>query len=163
MKKRNKKYKPREIKGNCIEWAIAGVHTFPIETQRDIMKEPLASFERLREGRASREDWNQICQALNVGEALCEFNIANDHLDDFHKGHEALHQIALRMLAGKSSTCYAHELAAITEALDMHKIQLQFCTQAEFSRAIKRVTNLINGGAQDDVAKTYARLNGATK
>lgn len=38
MKKRNKKYKPREIKGNCIEWAIAGVHTFPIETQRDIMK-----------------------------------------------------------------------------------------------------------------------------
>lgn len=123
----------------------------------------MASFERLREGRASREDWNQICQALNVGEALCEFNIANDHLDDFHKGHEALHKIALRMLAGKSSTCYAHELAAITEALDMHKIQLQFCTQSEFGRAIKRVTDLINGGAQDDVAKTYARLNGETK
>lgn len=163
MKKRTKKYKPREIKGNALEWAIAGVHTFPIETQRDIMKQPLASFDMLREGRASREDWNLICQALNVGEALCEFNIANDHLDEFHKGHEALHQIALRMLAGKSSTCYAHELAAITEALDMHKIQLQFCTQAEFSRAIKRVTNLINGGAQDDVAKTYARLNGATK
>lgn len=160
MKKRNKKYKPREIKANALDWAIAGVHTFPTETQRDIMKPPMASFDLLREGRASREDWNQICQALNVGEALCEFNIANDHIDDFHKGHEALHQIALRMLGGKSSTCYAHELTAVKEALDMHKIQLQFCTQAEFSRAILRVKNLLNGGAQDDVTETYARLNG---
>jgi hypothetical protein len=162
MKKRNKKYKPREIKANALDWAIAGVFTFPTETQRDIMMQPMASFELLREGRASRDDWNQICQALNVGEALCEFNIGNNLLDDFHKGHEALHQIALRMLGGKSSTCYAHELAAVKEALEMHKIQLQLCTQAEFSRAIKRVTNLINGGAQDDAAKTYARLNGVT-
>lgn len=160
MKKRNKKYKPREVKANALDWAIAGVFTFPHETQRDIMKQPMASFELLREGRAGREDWNQICQALNVGEALCEFNIANDHIDDFHKGHEALHQIALRMLGGKSSTCYAHELTAVKEALDMHKIQLQFCTQAEFSRAILRVKNLLNGGAQDDVTETYARLNG---
>lgn len=162
MKKRNKKYKPREIKANALDWAIAGVFTFPVETQRDIMKQPMASFELLRQGRASRDDWNQICQALNVGEALCELHIGDNLLDAFHQGHEALHQIALRMLGGKSSTCYAHELAAVTEALDMHKIQLQLCTQAEFSRAIKRVTNLINGGAQDDVAKTYARLNGVT-
>lgn len=160
MKKRNKKYKPREIKTNALDWAIAGVFTFPHETQREIMKEPMASFELLRQGKASREDWNMICQALNVGEALCELHIGDNLLDDFHKGLEALHQIALRMLSGKSSTCYAHELAAITEALAMHKIQLQLCTQAEFSRALQRVKNLINGGAQDDVAKTYARLNG---
>jgi hypothetical protein len=160
MTKRNKKYRPREIKANAIDWAIAGVHTFPVETQRDIMRQPMKSFDLLRQGKANRDDWNQICQALNVGEALCEFNIANDHIDDFHRGHEALHQVALRMLSGKSSTCYAHELAAITEALEMHNIQLQFCTQAEFSRAIVRVKNLIDGGAQDDVAKTYARLNG---
>ena len=102
-----------------------------------------------------------ICQALNVGEALCELNICNNRLDDFNRGHDALHQIALRMLAGKSSTCYSHELAAVKEAMDMHKIQLQFCSQGEFSRAVKRVTNLLKGGAQDDVAMTYARLNGA--
>lgn len=162
MKKRNKKYKPREIKANALDWAIAGVHTFPTETQRDIMKQPMASFNMLRQGQASRDDWNQICQALNVGEALCELHIGDNLLDAFHQGHEALHQIALRMLGGRSSTCYAHELAAITEALDMHKIQLQLCTQAEFSRAIVRVKNLISGGAQDDVAKTYARLNGVT-
>jgi len=160
MKKRNKKYRPREVRGNALDWAIAGVHTFPVETQRDIMKVAMNGFNKLREGIASRDDWNLVCQALNVGEALCELHIGDNLIDDFHRGHEALHQIALRMLSGKSSTCYAHELAAINEALEMHKIQLQLCTQAEFSRAIVRVTNLINGGAQDSVAKTYARLNG---
>jgi hypothetical protein len=160
-KPRNKKYRPIEVKSNTVDWAIAGVHTFPIETQKEIMAGALDSFDKLRQGIASREHWNTICQALNVGEALCEFNIGNNLLPAFHEGHSALHQIALRMLAGKSSTCHAHELTAVTEALDMHKIQLRLCTQAEFSRAVKRVTNLINGGAQDDVAKTYARLNGS--
>ncbi|WP_395009801.1 hypothetical protein [Undibacterium sp.] len=159
--KRTKKHRPIAVKTNAVEWAIGGAFTFPIETQQKIMKEPLAAFELLRQGKASRDDWNMICQALNVGEALCELNICNNRLDDFNKGHDALHQIALRMLAGKPSTCYAHELAAVKEAMDMHKIQLQFCSQGEFSRAVKRVTNLLKGGAQDDVAMTYARLNGA--
>lgn len=158
--KRNKKHRPIEVKSNALEWAVAGVHTFPIATQKDIMKGPLGAFVKLREGAANREDWNLICQALNVGEALCEFNICNNLIDYFHRGHEALHQIALRMLSGKSSTCYAQELFAISEALEMHKIQLKLCTQAEFSRSIARVTNLLKGGAQDDVAMTYARLNG---
>lgn len=161
-KLRNKKYRPIEVKSNTIDWAIAGVHTFPIATQKEIMKGAQESFDLLRQGIADREDWNVICQALNTGEALCEFNICNNLIDYFHVGHEALHQIALRMLGGKSSTCYASELSAISEAINMHRIQLTLCTQAEFSRAVKRVKNLINGGAQDDVAKTYARLNGIT-
>lgn len=158
--KRNKKHRPIEVKTNTIEWAIGGVHTFPIATQKEIMKEPALAFEKLRQGIANRDDWNMICKSLNVGEALCELHIGDNLIDDFHRGHEALHQIALRMLSGKSSTCYAHELAAISEAMEMHKIQLKLCTQAEFSRAIQRVKNLLKGGAQKNVAITYARLNG---
>lgn len=156
---RGKKYRPIEVKANCVDWAIAGVHTFPMQTQKDIMKEPIKAFEKLRQGIANRDDWNMVCQSLNVGEALCEAHICGNLLEDFNKGHEALHQIALRMLSGKSSTCYAQELAAVKTALETHKIQLKFCTQAEFSRAIERVKNLLKGGAQDNVAMTYARLN----
>jgi hypothetical protein len=151
----------KKVCTNTIEWAIGGVFTLPIETQKEIMREPIASFNRLREGKADRLDWNNICDALNMGEALCEFNIGNNLLDDFHRGHEALHQIALRILGGKSSTCYAHELAAVKEALDMHQIQIGLCSQGEYSRAFKRVTGLLRGGKTNNVAMTYARLNGA--
>lgn len=160
--KRTKKYIPKTVLLDPMSWAAAGVFTFPIATQKEIMKGAQLSFDLLRQGTAGREDWNVICQALNTGEALCEFNIGNNLIDYFNAGHEALHQIALRMLGGKSSTCYSSELSAISEAINMHRIQLTLCTQAEFSRAVKRVKNLINGGAQDDVAKTYARLNGVT-
>jgi len=163
MKKRNKKYKPKTVRVDAINWAIGGVFTIPIDIQKAKIKVAVDSFNLLREGRASRSDWDNVCQFMNIGEALCEVNILNDHLDEIHRGHEALHQVALRMLSGRSSTCYAHELSAIQEAIDMCKIQLRFCTQAEYSRAGKRVDSLLKGGAQKDVVKTYARLNGATK
>lgn len=160
-KKRNKKHRPREIKANAVDWAIAGVHTFPFETQRDLMKPPNEAFTKLREGLAGRDDWNLICQTFNVAEALCMLNIGNNLADCFKSGHNALSQIALRMLAGKSSTCYAQELHDITEALDMHRIQLKLCTQAEYSRALEKVRNLIGGGAQYDVAKIYSEMQHA--
>lgn len=156
---RGKKYRPTGVNQNAVGWAIAGVHTMPTETQKEIMKEPIKAFEKLRQGIANRDDWNMVCQSLNVGEALCEAHICGNLLEDFNNGLEALHQIALRMLSGKSSTCYAQELAAVKTALETHKIQLKFCTQGEYSRAIERVKNLLKGGAQENVARTYARLN----
>jgi len=131
------------------------------EDQRKAMEPILAGYDLLRFGTADRVDWNNVVQALNIGEALTELHIGDNLRPDFDAGHAAMHHIALRMLSGKGSTCYASELTVIAEAIDLYRIQLTICTQAEFSRAVQRVKNLLTGGAVANVAETYARLNEA--
>ncbi len=160
-KPRNKAYKPREVQADAISWAIAGSFTLHAGTQTEIMRRPELAFDALRAGTAGRDEWNEICQAMNIGEALTEAHIGDNLRPDFDRAHTALHEIALRMLATGRSTCHAAELAALREGLDMYAIQLRLCTQAEFSRAIERVKNLLRGGAVDDVVRLYDRMNAA--
>ncbi len=145
-----------------MDWAIAGVHKMPAEDQKAAMVPVWAALDQLRQGKATRTHWNDICESLNVAEALAELHIGDNLLPYFNAGHEALHQVALRMLAGGSSTCRASELAAIREAVELYALQLTLCTQAELSRAVRRVKALMDGGALNDVALTYARLNQET-
>lgn len=163
MKKpRTKKYSPRPIRFNAMDWAIAGVHKMVESDRKAVLAPVLEGVDRLRQGKATRAHWNDVCESLNVAEALAELHIGDNLLPDFNAGHEALHQVALRMLAGGSSTCRASELAAIREAVELYALQLTLCTQAELSRAVRRVKALMDGGALNDVARTYAKLNGAT-
>lgn len=153
--KRTKRYVPREIQSDPVSWAVAGAHKLPTESL-DAMFVPINdAITHLKQGRASRDDWNIVCQALNLAEALAAARIGANLLDAITVGQEALHQIALRMLETGSSTCRAAELSAMDESLVMYRAQLQVCTQAELSRAVARVKNLHRSGAMDDVARIY--------
>jgi hypothetical protein len=160
-KPRNKKYRPRELMTNTIEWARAGVLTFPHETVDQLMVEPLAAFDKLRRAAADRDDWNMVCQALNIAEALTNQDIGPNLRPQIAAGQEALHAIAQRMLGTGSSTCYAAELAAIDEALLMYKAQVRLCTQGEFTRAFRQVENWHKCGKMLDVQATYYALDKA--
>lgn len=160
--KRTKRHVPRQVNSNSVDWAVAGAHRLPTESL-DAMFVPITeAVALLKQGRASREDWNIVCQALNLGEALTAARIGANLLTTIIVGQEALHQIALRMLETGSSTCRAAELVVIEEALASYRAQLQVCTQAELSRAVTRVKNLHRGGAMDDVAKIYNGMDKST-
>lgn len=158
-KPRNKKYRPKGVNPDALSWALAGVHTLPKADQQKAMEQALEGFGRLKQGKAEREDWNAIVQVANLGEALTLLHIGDNLKPAFDDAHQALHEIALRMLHGKSSTCYAHELAAIQEAFDMYRIQLSICTQAEFGRAVAYVKKILLSNKVMNVAKTYAALD----
>lgn len=54
-----------------------------------------------------------------------------------------------------SSTCYASELAAITEGREMYRAQMTLCSQAEMMRALRRVNDLHRSGGMQDVKRLY--------
>ncbi len=158
--KRNKKHHPRQVQNDPVSWAVAGVHLFPTETQRDLLAPPGAAFVKLRQGAADREDWNMLSQSLNLAEALAGLHIGPNLLPAIMAGQSALHQIAMRMLGKGCSTCYSKELVDIEEALAMYQAQLKKCSQAEYSRAIARVKDWVRDGTMDKTAQLYARMNG---
>lgn len=161
MKKRSKKYRPREVSADPISWALAAVYTLPTESQAAIMAPIDDAFLLLKKGVARREDWNVVGQALNLAEAFAGMQIGPNLLPAILAGQSALHQIALRMLQTGSSTCYGAELVALEEALVMYRVQLKVCTQAELGRAFEKLKNLHRCGAMQDVARLYAQMDAA--
>jgi|SRR5450830_578795 len=157
-KKRNKAYRERPVNPRAIDWALAGSYTLPAEKQAELLGFVDHGFDRLRAGAATRDDWNTVANGMNIAEALTYFQIATNFKDEIQKAMAALRTIATRMLKTGSSTCYAAELADIKEARDIYKIQLSLCSQAECSRAVRRVNDLHRCGAMQDVARLYEEM-----
>lgn len=159
--KPRKAYRPRDQLADPVSWAIAGVHTFPIATQQAIMAPIHAAVLRLKQGRAGRDDWNIVRQALNVAEALAALHIGPNLLPQIGAGQQALHAIARRMVGAGHTVCDGAELVAIDEAVAMYRAQLRLCTQAESSRAFARVKALHALGAMDDDGRLFEQMRQA--
>ncbi len=162
-KKPRKAYRPREVNPSALNWALAGAHLMPQKIRAELLVLVDLAFDKLRRAEADRDDWNVIANALNIAEALAGLGIGPNLIPAITAGHDAIHQVALRMVAGARSTCRGAELAVITEGLAMYRIQLRLCTQAEMSRAVKRVDNMHRSGAMKDIERIYGGMNENTK
>jgi hypothetical protein len=157
MKKRTKKYVPRAVLADPVSWAVAGSHLMPTE-KLDLIQAPVdAAVTVLKQGRALRDDWNVVANALNLAEALAGLQVGHNLTAEIAAGQDALLSIARRMIGG-SATCYASELAAVDEAVFVYRAQMKVCTQGDFSRACKRVKVLHRSGAMRDVADMFALM-----
>lgn len=160
-KTRNKAYKPKGVMPNCMDWAIAGAHTLLLGQQEAFIKPVDDALDLLRQGVATRDDWNMVASAMNIAVALADLQICPNFVPDFERAQEALREIAGRMIQRGTSTCYAAELEALREARDLYRIQLRYCTQAESSRAIKRVKDTHRSGGMQDMAKLFHSMPAA--
>jgi len=154
-KKRNKKYQPRDILASPIEWAIAGSCMLTDAQHAQFMGPVDVAIDKLREGRADRQDWN------TVAEGLVFAGVGANLVPAIKAASEALKAIAERMIAGGSSTCRASELAAIREGREMYSAQLRACTQGESSRAVQRVKLLHQSGAMSDMGRLFNKMRPA--
>lgn len=142
---RGKKYSPKPISANAMEWALAGSHLLPAAKREELFEPVTEAFERLREGGASMEQWYNIDNGLRLSEALIALNIGSNLAEAIRAGRAALDDVGARLRVSGSSTCRAAELALIREATELYQIQLGLCTQGEMSKAVRAVKNKING------------------
>lgn len=155
--KRTKRYVQREQLVDPVSWAVAGAHKLPTATVAATMAAITPALKLLKQGRATRNDWNVVCQAVNVAEALAGLQVGHNLLSEIKAGEAALLAVALRMIEGRA-TCYAIELAAIDEALFVYEAQLKVCTQSDIGKAIARVKELFRSGAMDNVVAIFDRM-----
>ncbi len=102
-KARTKKYKPRECLADPVSWAIAGSFKLPHETVAATMAAVEPALKLLKQGKATRDDWNVVCQAVNVAEALAGLQVGHNLIAEIKAGEAALRSVALmpRMRNGK--------------------------------------------------------------
>lgn len=72
--------------------------------------------------------------------------ICSEFADDIAGALAAMSAIALRIMKGKGSTCYAAELEAIRLGLNSYGAQIKLCSQSEYNRAVNRVQGRLSNG-----------------
>lgn len=158
-KKPRKAYKPRPVNPDALRWAIAGAHTVPKHQQDQLLSHVDVGLDKLRRAEAGRDEWNSLANALNIAEALVDLEIGTNLLPVIKAGQEALYAVGMRMCGGARSTCKEQEIAAICEAIDMYRIQLRLCSQAELSKAVRRIQDLHRSGAMTDIERVYNAIS----
>lgn len=157
-KKRDKRYRPRDVMANPVDWAIAGAHTFPEKTQREILARPLAALERFADGKGTRDDWNELCHAAALAEELARAHIGDNLMPEIVAGQRALDSIAHGLKAGRVEF-EARTILAVREVLVVYEVQLRHCTQAEYGRAVKKVRAIIES-TLPKIAREYEAMPG---
>ena len=139
--KRTKRYTPKTMTLDPITKAMQRQAYLSEEERETVMREARPSFERLRRGEATKQDWCYLADAANVGEALSRIGICSDapSLELLVNMQYALRSFADRANARGIWTATGREIVAIKEGLDRHEIQLLYTTLPDLKKAVAMV------------------------
>lgn len=146
MSKPRKKYKPKGVRLDAIQWVINGFRNIS-ETGDAVLHLKIKnheSLECLRKGEATRMDIDAIISAFNMAEALARMQIGDDYAAEIKAGQDALLAVAKRGVSRDDRfVLKAEELNAINLVLEIHDAQLEITTIGELEKAMDIVTKEI--------------------
>ena len=139
MSKPRKKYKPKGVRLDAVQWVINGFRNIS-ETGDAVLHLKIKnheSLECLRKGEATRMDIDAIISAFNMAEALARMQIGDDYAAEIKAGQDALLAVAKRGVSRDDRfVLKAEELTAINLVLEIHDAQLEITTIGELEKAM---------------------------
>jgi len=101
----------------------------------------------LADGTATRLDVDQLIAARNMAEALRSVaRLGMHHKEILAEGHMALIEVGKRTLADGKPSATPEEIAALTDLLELHDLQLEQTTVIQMERAIRLVKDRVRSG-----------------
>lgn len=163
-RKRCRRYRPRAVDVDPIGLAMTMAALLTPEQRAPLERASVEGFAAFRLGHGTAALWADLADAMNVAEALAEIGIASDHADTFAAAQAAPAAVWTRHAAGGSWTLRAAEITALDDAVFIHGVQLQHCSQREMADAITTVRNRVRGamaGHPPAGAMVLGRIGGA--
>jgi hypothetical protein len=146
VSKPRKKYKPKGVRLDAVQWVINGFRNIS-ETGDAVLHLKIKnheSLECLRKGEATRMDIDAIISAFNMAEALARMQIGDDYAAEIKAGQDALLDVAKRGVNRDDRfVLKAAELTAIVYTMEIHDSQLEITTIGELEKAMNIVTKEI--------------------
>lgn len=138
-------YRPRRVDPDPIGLATAmAARLDPAQRQR-LVDRVTEAFGAFRAGQGTALLWADMADALNVAEELARRGIANDHAELFERAQAALAAVSERHDRTRSWTLYPAEITTLDDALYVHQVQLEHCSQREFAESVRQVQRRIEG------------------
>ena len=149
MKKRNKKYRPRNTYYtglNLIHKVIYRGEPLAEDQITDLGLANWIAYDRMVKGDSTEYDWNAVTGALNMGMVLCERGIGKEYSDIFKNALDGTFRAKLRGLHKGIWRYDGDAIAAIKTALEVHDEQCKLISRAEMIDTIQNVMTRIEQG-----------------
>lgn len=164
-KKPRKAYRPRRVDVDPVDFTLARTALLN-QHQRATLAMPVANaLAHLRTCQQPWAAWCSLADAMNVAEQLAHRGIASDRLPEFHAAQQALHDVYHRQQQRNTWALRAAELQALDAAVQLHGIQLRFCSQGELADSIqavqRNVAQALAGNAPKDARVCVGQLGNA--
>jgi hypothetical protein len=150
--KPRKAYRPGRLDHDPVSLAMTMAAKLDATQLPGMLDRIQARLDAFRTGAGNSEHWAALADSLNVAEGLAELGIAGDHRETFERGQQALAAVHGRAHGPRKSwTLRGPELQALDDALFVHSVQLQHCSQGELHKAVatvrRRMQQALKGNA----------------
>lgn len=161
MKKRTKKYRPRQVSINPLSEIFGGMSdTHQPHLQRLLVVNSLA-LQAIVQGRGTRDDWDKLVGAVNIGNVMCEMGIGNEFREAMIAGRDALCEVGKRYMRSERFVFTGDELKAVNEAMACHTAQLENVRAVDVDRAAAEVIRRIQYGVNTTKVRVEAAKEAA--
>lgn len=134
---------------NPITMAIEGAAITDTAALDKLRMRELSALESFRTGKATRTDWMDLADCLNVAQTMGHMGIGPEVLPVCDRAQAALGEAHERFKAGKGLAFDGPGLAAMRELAEYHDLQRTSISRGEYERAIKKTGDRIRGAAPD--------------
>jgi hypothetical protein len=147
-KKPKKKYSPRRVIQNTLDWVITGIKPPDRGKQVRLQLMNHGSMFELNHGTATTEDWQNIANMLNIACVMAESGICELPKDAGYikKAQQAHASCGKRKMSAGSFGYTGDELLAVNTAFAVHDWQIRNATVSQFERALLEVNRQIAAG-----------------
>jgi hypothetical protein len=135
---------------NPIEYAIKGATMVSEDDLNKIRLLELTAIEAFAKGQATKEDWRQIADMVNISEAMTEDGIGKDEvLPAIQSAQNALEQAHRRFTEKGVLGLSGLEIQALRELYQWHDLQRTSINRSRYEKAIQRVCNKVRSASKD--------------
>lgn len=138
MRKRSS-YRPRPVMRDPISYVIKGFSPMTADQQIAVAVQQHSAMHALTHGTGTTHDWEIVCELLNTAIALDQTVYESAYKLVIQLGMTAHAKCAKRYQQGKSFGYSGNELAAVNDAIAVHREQLKLSTMAEIGVALRVV------------------------
>lgn len=139
MKKRNKKYQPKSVVQNPLNFFLGGLKRIDAEHLTNLNVKNHAAMFKLTTGIGERSDWDLLVGASNMSVVLCELHFDNQYHEMLLTGRDALHAIGKRYLTKNKFILTGDEMQSLNNMLAVHEAQLNALRVIDVERAYEEV------------------------
>lgn len=138
-KKPRKKYKPKGQSINPLSEIFGGMSGDHMTHLQELMAKNHMALANIATGRGTRESWNAIVGAINVGHVMCDQGIGPEFKGDMIAAREALIAMGLRLRKTGRLLFKGDEMRVLNEAMAAHDAQLENVRAIDVDRAANEV------------------------
>ena len=128
---------------NPIAHAIAGACITDDGSLNQLRVGELKSLEAMKSGEAGVQDWQILCDMMNIAETMGRNGIGPEVLEHCEIANEDLHRAAKRYEATKRMGLSGEGLRALGDIMEYHDLQRTSISRAKYQQMIEKTRNYL--------------------